>query len=141
MSTPCGAHPLMTPARFNDRVNMWMDRTQGTTFRTVDFREAMDSARAGDLIYCDPPYVHSQTILYGAQSFQLEDLFHAIDRCLSRGARVALSIDGSKKSGKVLCPLEVPQELFCREITVNMGRSMLRRFQICLLYTSDAADE
>lgn len=68
-------------------------------------------AKYGDLIYCDPPYSHSQTILYGAQDFRLEDLLLEIDRAKSKGVRVALSIDGHKKSGNLLCDLPIESGL------------------------------
>ena len=87
-------------------------------------------AKHGDLIYCDPPYSHSQTILYGAQSFDLGHLFGVIERCRERGVRVALSIDGTKRSGTHLCDLPIPSGLFKREVFVNTGRSMLKRFQM-----------
>lgn len=90
----------------------------------------MDDARRGDVIYCDPPYVHSQAILYGAQSFTLERLFRVIVRCKSRGVNVLLSIDGSKRSGALLCDVPIPDGIFEREISVRCGRSMLRRFQM-----------
>ena len=43
---------------------------------------------------------------------------------------VALSIDGSKRSGNFVCDLPIPSGLFEREVSVNVGRSMLRRFQM-----------
>jgi len=89
----------------------------------------MEEAREGDLIYCDPPYSHSQAILYGAQAFVFEDLLTCIDACKRRGVYVALSIDGRKKSG-ALCDLPIPQGLFERELFVPASRSMLRRFQM-----------
>jgi DNA adenine methylase len=49
--------------------------------------------------------------------------------CKERGVRVALSIDGQKKSGTVKCNLDIPSGLFEREVLVDCGRSMLRRFQ------------
>jgi DNA adenine methylase len=96
----------------------------------LDYKQAMSMAQAGDVIYCDPPYTHSQTILYGAQDFSLEQLFSIIGDCKRRGVHVALSIDGSKKSGNKLCDLPIPDGLFEREIIVNLGRSMLKRFQM-----------
>ena len=90
----------------------------------------MTVAGNGDLIYCDPPYAHSQSILYGAQSFDLEHLFQVIADCKRRGVYVALSIDGTKKSGSKVCELPIPRALFEREIFVHCGRSMLRRFQM-----------
>jgi DNA adenine methylase len=43
---------------------------------------------------------------------------------------VALSIDGSKQTNKELLHLDIPPHLFEREIYVNCGRSMLKRFQM-----------
>ena len=84
----------------------------------------------GDMVYCDPPYTHSQTILYGAQDFDINRLFEAIRRCKKRGVRVALSIDGTKKSGKKHCDIPIPAGLFERRILISTGSSMLRRFQM-----------
>lgn len=130
MSTPCGSHPMMKPHKFAERVEMWRDRLSGARFACLDYRAAMAQARAGDVIYCDPPYAHSQTILYGAQAFRLEELFATIAACKARGVRVAMSIDGTKKSGDIYCDIPIPQGLFDREILVNMGQSMLKRFQM-----------
>lgn len=129
MSTPCGVHMPITPESFARRVQVWRRRTAGTTFEQLDFREAMQRAGLGDLVYCDPPYTHSQTILYQGQDFDLDRLMDEIASCKERGVRVALSIDGKKKSGRVYCRLDMPDGLFEREVFVNCGRSMLRRFQ------------
>ncbi|MFA6386069.1 MAG: DNA adenine methylase, partial [Candidatus Paceibacterota bacterium] len=112
------------------RVDEWHRRIAGAQFMLLDYEEAMESARTGDMVYCDPPYHHSQTILYGAQGFSLERLFEVIDRCKRRGVYVALSIDGTKRSGKHVCPLPIPAGLFEREVFVSCGRSMLKRFQM-----------
>lgn len=130
MSTPCGIHEPISPDTFANRVDEWHQRTQGSEFLCIPYEDAMEMAQEGDLIYCDPPYSHSQTILYGAQSFDLEHLFQVIQRCKERGVNVALSIDGTKKSGATVCDLPIPQGLFEREIFVHCGRSMLRRFQM-----------
>jgi DNA adenine methylase len=130
MSTPCGVHDPIEPESFNRRVGEWHRRTKGTEFLHAEYEEAMGMAKAGDLIYCDPPYSHSQAILYGAQSFSLASLFEVIARCKARGVFVALSIDGTKQSGKYICELPVPDGLFEREASVNCGRSMLKRFQM-----------
>jgi DNA adenine methylase len=130
MSTPCGVHNPIPPESFAQRVDDWHRRTSGTTFTLMDYDEAMSRAKAGDVVYCDPPYTHSQTILYGAQSFDLEHLFDVIARCKKAGVFVVLSIDGTKRSGEVTCHLPIPKGLFEREAFVNCGRSMLRRFQM-----------
>ena len=102
----------------------------GTRFIHADFAETMSLAAKGDLVYCDPPYVDSQTILYGAQGFSVHRLFEAISDCKKRGVRVALSIDGTKYSGRKLCDVAVPENLFEREVFLVLGRSMLKRFQM-----------
>lgn len=130
MSTPCGSHPPIPPAAFARRVDIWHQRMRGARFARMDYREAMARAVAGDVIYCDPPYSFSQSILYGAQAFHLPDLFTAIAEAKARGVRVALSIDGTKKSGGTYCDIALPDGLFEREILLNVGRSMLRRFQM-----------
>ena len=95
----------------------------------MDFEEAMSLAEEKDLVYCDPPYVCSQSILYRGQDFSLQRLMHAVADCKARGVRVAMSIDGKKKSGRVDCELVIPDGLFEREVFLDCGRSMLRRFQ------------
>lgn len=129
MSTPVGAHRPMPYEKFSRIVDDWHRRVAAVEFRCRDYREAMDDARPGDIIYCDPPYSHSQSILYGAQEFRLADLLNQIAQCKNRGVTVILSIDGIKKSGNHVCDLPIPDGLFEREMFVSTGRSMLRRFQ------------
>jgi DNA adenine methylase len=68
--------------------------------------------------------------LYGAQSFDLVNLFEVIRQCKQRGVYIALSIDGTKKSGDFVCDIHIPDGLFEREMLVDCGRSMLKRFQM-----------
>ena len=121
MSTPCGVHRPISPESFAARVWEWERRTRGVTFMEADFEEVTETAAAGDLVYCDPPYLHSQGILYGAQSFDLTRLFEAIARAKGRGVRIALSIDGTKNSGGVRCKVPIPKGLFEVEVFVNCG--------------------
>lgn len=130
MSTPCGPHTPIPPESFARRVDEWHRRTKGAEFRCMDYREALALAKPGDLVYCDPPYAHSQSILYGAQRFRLYNLLRVIADCKARGVYVALSIDGTKRSGSHVCDLSIPDGLFEREVLINCGRSMLRRLQM-----------
>jgi DNA adenine methylase len=130
MSTPCGPHRPISPEAFARRVDEWHRRVRNCRFLLADYAVAMAQARAGDLVYCDPPYTHSQTILYGAQEFSLRHLLEIIGQCKVRGVYVALSIDGTKRSGEMICDLPIPGGLFEREILINCGRSMLKRLQM-----------
>jgi DNA adenine methylase len=67
--------------------------------------------------------------LYGAQNFDFAELIEQIQRCKNRGIKVALSIDGKKKSGSKTIKLEIPSGLFEREVYLSGGSSMLKRFQ------------
>ena len=130
MSTPCGAHNPIPVEGFRKRVYEWYNRTKGSEFDCLDYKEALSEVRKGDLVYCDPPYSHSQAILYGAQEFSFTELIGEIEKAKVKGAKIALSIDGSKKSGKMLCDLKLPKNLFEREVFITLGGSMLKRFQI-----------
>ncbi|MFY9822580.1 MAG: Dam family site-specific DNA-(adenine-N6)-methyltransferase [Thermoanaerobaculia bacterium] len=130
MSTPCGVHDPISPESFARRVDEWHRRVRNTSFEYLEYEEAMRRAQRSDLVYCDPPYSHSQAILYGAQDFSLAQLLEEIGDCKKRGVFVALSIDGMKKSGDRTCDLPIPRGLFEREVFIDCGRSMLRRFQM-----------
>lgn len=130
MSTPCGIHTPISVKTFEERVDEWRKRVKNVRFIAADYKEVFNEAKSGDLIYCDPPYSHSQSILYGAQSFNLKELFSEIELAKSKGVKVVLSIDGNKKSGNYICDLPIPEGVFEEEIFVSVGRSMLRRFQM-----------
>ncbi|WP_134085138.1 Dam family site-specific DNA-(adenine-N6)-methyltransferase [Thiohalophilus thiocyanatoxydans] len=58
-------------------------KAQRATFRVSDFEQAMQQARRGDVIYCDPPYVPLSTsanfTTYSAGGFSLDDQQHLAD--------------------------------------------------------------
>jgi len=129
MSTPVGPHKPISPNEFENRVKTWHNLLQNTLFIHSDYKHTMRMAGEGDLIYCDPPYTHSQSILYGAQTFKIDELFEEIDKAKKRGAKVMLSINGKKRSGKEDIGVVVPEGLFEREALVNCGISMINRLQ------------
>jgi DNA adenine methylase len=130
MSTPCGPHRPMPVENFAERARIWAARTRGARFMHADFEETMKLAKAGDLAYFDSPYVDSQTIIYGAQSFSVERLFRVVADLKARGVYVAVSLDGTKKSGDHTVSLPIPDGLFKREEMVHLGSSMLKRYQL-----------
>jgi DNA adenine methylase len=130
MSTPCGPHTPMPPKNFAERARIWAARTKGTSFTHADFEETVSTAKAGDLVYCDPPYFDSQAILYGAQGFSVERLFRVMQELKERGVHVAVSLDGTKQSGDHTVDLPIPDGLFKREVMVQLGSSMLKRYQL-----------
>lgn len=129
MSTPRGPHNPISPDTFKKRALFWHDILQKSTFRTESYTTAMDRASEGDIIYCDPPYTHSQGIIYGAQEFNINDLFDKISECKSRGVKVLLSINGMRDNRKKDISVTLPEGLFERKMLVNCGKSMIDRLQ------------
>lgn len=129
MSTPMGPHKPISPESFRDRMLAWRECVKATEFINKSYKETMSLATEGDIVYCDPPYVDSQAILYGAQAFSFQDLLEEIDKCKKRGVKVALSIDGFKKSKTRQVDLNLKKGLFERELIIDNGSSMLKRFQ------------
>ena len=129
ISTPIGPHNPIPPEKFASRLSEWHRIVKSTQIHHQSFEKTMELAGEGDLVYCDPPYLFSQSILYGSQGFNVKKLWESIKKCKERGAKVMLSIDGSKKSGNVKLKINMPDNLFERELFVDCGRSMLRRFQ------------
>jgi DNA adenine methylase len=130
ISTPMGPHKPMPAEKLGGYMVEWQRRLRGTSFVCQDYRETMAMADEGDTVYCDPPYLHGQAILYGAQDFGLSDLWDAVGQAGERGARVAVSVDGWRKSGEKSIELGIPDGLFERELLVERGGCMLRRFQM-----------
>lgn len=139
MSTPIGPHNPISSESFSQRVEIWHDLFVGNNVELFcqDFRITMDMAQERDLIYCDPPYTHSQSILYGAQSFRIDDLWEKIAECKERGVKVMLSINAQKKSGKEDISVKPPEGLFERVALVNCGISMINRLQRAGDYMSE----
>lgn len=129
MSTPIGPHEPISPESFYERMSLWRQRIQNTEFHHSSFEELLSQAGKGDVVYCDPPYVDSQSILYGAQSFSIQKMWDEIHKAKKRGALIAVSIDGKKRSGTKMIELNIPEGLFAREVFIDLGSSMLKRFQ------------
>lgn len=129
MSTPRGPHTPIKPETFERRVKQWHELLQKATFSCESFSNSMNRPQQGDIVYCDPPYTHSQSIIYGAQDFEIENLWKKIDECKKRGAKVILSINGMRDSKKTDISIIPPEGLFERKLFVNCGISMIDRLQ------------
>lgn len=129
MSTPKGPHSPIKPEAFEKRVRNWNDLIQKAEFSVKNYTDAMDVPKAGDVVYCDPPYTHSQSIIYGAQDFCIEELFEKIAECKKRGVLVMLSLNGMRESKKKNVSFIPPEGLFERKIMIHCGTSMIDRLQ------------
>jgi DNA adenine methylase len=129
MSTPVGWHEPINVESFTIRVNEWHNRIKHVTFNCEDYKDAFKRALPGDFIYCDPPYQNSQSILYGSQKFDFNELLDCIAEAKQRNVFVAMSIDGHSRSGITQENQKIPFGLFEQEIDINDRISMLLRFK------------
>lgn len=129
MSTPRGPHKPIKPETFERRTMLWHDLLQKASFSCESYTKSMKRPKAGDVVYCDPPYTHSQGIIYGAQDFNIDTLWKMIAGCKERGAKVMLSINGMRDSKKKDISVTPPDGLFERKLLVNCGISMIDRLQ------------
>ena len=129
MSTPIGPHKPISPEAFRKRAEIWSQLLKKVDLYNEDYREIIKKAGPGDLIYCDPPYTHSQSILYGAQAFNIDDLWTSIREAKNRGAKIMLSLNGKNKSEKNDISTPIPVGLFERNIFIDCGISMINRLQ------------
>lgn len=129
MSTPPGPHKPISPETFEKRIRQWHNLLQKASFSCESYTESMKRPKAGDVVYCDPPYTHSQSIIYGAQDFDIDVLWKMIAECKERGVKVMLSINGMRDSKKKDISVTPPNGLFERKLFVNCGTSMIDRLQ------------
>ncbi len=129
LSTPVGPHKPISPAAFRKRVDTWHDLLKEVTVEQLDYKDAIRRAKEGDVVYCDPPYTHSQGILYGAQDFAINDLWQSISEAKDRGAKILLSINGKRNSNTTDISVNPPDGLFERIEDVDVGISMVDRLQ------------
>lgn len=129
MSTPRGPHSPIKPESFENRITQWNSLLQKASFDCKSYSDIMNIPQNGDVVYCDPPYTHSQSIIYGAQDFHIETLWEKIADCKKRGAKVILSINGMRDSQKRDISIVPPDGLFERTLYIDCGISMIDRLQ------------
>jgi DNA adenine methylase len=130
ISTPMGPHTPMAAEKLAGYMAEWRERLAGTKFVHWDFQKTMAEAGRGSVVYCDPPYLHGQSILYGAQDFRTADLWTACEGAVAAGAKVVVSMDGWRRSGEKEINFDLPKRIFQRELLIERGGCMLRRFQM-----------
>ena len=94
-----------------------------TTFHSTDYREVLDTARTGDVVYMDPPYqgvsnVRDRRYFSG---IDFGDFVEAIDRLNSRGVDFLISYDG--RCGDRQYGEDLPEGLGLKKVLLNAGLS------------------
>ncbi|MFC3833393.1 Dam family site-specific DNA-(adenine-N6)-methyltransferase [Deinococcus rufus] len=97
MTTPPGTQSTMKPDTFSAICDEWRIRLSNTHFDVADYKDSLYEVKSGDFVYCDPPYIASQDILYGSHGFKFDDLMVQIEQIRWKGAEIMLSIDSLDK--------------------------------------------
>ena len=115
--------PGISPDNLEKIILDWSKHIQGAEFIATDYTITTESAKAGDLIYLDPPYFHTKGRYYGTIDFNafliyLEQLNH-------KGIKYMLSFDGIR--GEDNFTVALPKELYKRHELIPSGNSSFKK--------------
>ena len=94
-----------------------------TRFMSKDYREVLDEARVGDVVYMDPPYQGVSNVRDSRYYSGIEfyDFVEAVDNLNRRGIDFLISYDG--KRGDKQYGEDLPEELGLQKVLLNAGLS------------------
>ena len=94
-----------------------------TEFMSKDYREVLNEARTGDIVYMDPPYqgVSNVRDCRYLSGIDYHDFIDAIEKLNSRGIDFLISYDG--KCGDKQYGEDLPEELGLQKVLLNAGLS------------------
>lgn len=115
--------PGIAPDSLKKIILDWSEKIQGAEFMAADYTITTEEAKAGDLIYLDPPYFHTKGRYYGTIDF---DHFLAyLERLNSKGVQYMLSFDGVRGTDDFT--VELPKELYKRHELIPSGNSSFKK--------------
>ena len=101
----------------------WSAHIHGAEFLAADYTVTTETAKAGDLIYLDPPYFHTKGRYYGTIEF---DAFLPYREYLnSKDIKYMLSFDGVR--GEDDFTVELPREVYKRHELIPSGNSSFKK--------------
>ena len=104
-----------------DTISSWLKGKTG--FYSLDYKQILDMAQPGDLVYMDPPYqgVSQKRDARYISGVDFDEFVNAVDMLNVRGVDFLISYDGNcgdKKYGE-----DMPKELGMKKILLNAGLS------------------
>jgi DNA adenine methylase len=102
-------------------ISSWLKGKTG--FYSLDYKQILDMAQPGDLVYMDPPYqgVSQKRDARYISGVDFDEFVNAVDMLNVRGVDFLISYDGNcgdKKYGE-----DMPKELGMKKILLNAGLS------------------
>lgn len=93
--------PGIDPDMLKKIIIDWSAHIQGTQFLSKDYVETTEAAKAGDLVYLDPPYFHTKGRYYGTIDYEV--FLSYLEDLNKRGIKYILSFDGFRGGQKLYC--------------------------------------
>ncbi len=113
----------MKPNKFEKIVYQWNSKIQGVEFYNKDYREVLELAENGDLIYLDPPYAGSSNRYIS--NLEIQPFFEELEKLNRKGVKWMLSFDGQRGDTNLEYP--VPIDLFQNKYLLSNGASTLNQ--------------
>ena len=104
-----------------DTISSWLKGKTG--FYSLDYKQILDMAQPGDLVYMDPPYqgVSQKRDARYISGVDFDEFVNAVDMLNVRGVDFLISYDGNcgdKKYGE-----DMPKDLGMKKVLLNAGLS------------------
>lgn len=115
--------PGISPDSLSAIIMDWYTHIQNVEFMDADYKITTADAKAGDLIYLDPPYFHTKGIYYGTIDF--DDFLVYLEQLNSMGIKYMLSFDGIREENDFT--VELPNELYKRHEFIPSGNSSFKK--------------
>ena len=113
------------PDQLSKIIDQWSEIIKSHDFFDSSYEITTKSAKAGDLVYLDPPYFNTGTRYFGAIDF--EKFLKYLEDLNERGVKYVLSYDG--KRGDKSFVVELPKKLYKRHIMLHSGNSAFNKVQ------------
>ncbi len=115
--------PGISPDRLEEIILDWSAHIHGAEFIAADYTVTTETAKAGDLIYLDPPYFHTKGRYYGTIDF--DAFLTYLEYLNSRDIKYMLSFDGIR--GEDDFTVELPREVYKRHELIPSGNSSFKK--------------
>lgn len=117
------SRPGIKPESLKKIIFDWSSHIQGTRFIAGDYTNTTATAKAGDVVYLDPPYFHTKGRYFGTINF--DKFLEYLEDLNVRGIKYLLSFDGIR--GKEDYTVDLPKELYKRHEFIPSGNSTFKK--------------